>query len=85
MHVKRGDNIIVLTGKDKGKKGAIVKVFPKKLQVLIDGINMKKKHVRGKKQGEKGKVVEKATPIHISNVKLESKVKKAQVKTKLKK
>lgn len=76
MKIKRGDNVIVLTGKDKGKKGVVVKAFPKVNSVLIDGINMKKKHLRPRKQGEKGKTVEKATPIHVSNVRLESKVKK---------
>lgn len=71
MHIKRGDNIIVTTGKDKGKKGTVVKAFPKMDAVLIDGINMKKKHVRPRKQGEKGKTIEKATPVHVSNVRLE--------------
>ncbi len=85
MHVKRGDNVIVLTGKDKGKKGVIVKAFPKLEAVLIDGVNMRKKHLRPRKQGEKGKTIEKATPVHVSNVKLESKVKKAPAKTKAKK
>lgn len=87
MHVKRGDNVIVTTGKDKGKKGVIVKSFPKNNSVLIDGINMKKKHVRPRKQGEKGKTIEKATPIDASNVKLENKkkVEKKETKTKAKK
>lgn len=85
MKIKRGDNIIVTTGKDKGKRGVIVKAFPKKDLVLIDGVNIKKKRVRARKQGEKGKTIEKAAPIHVSNVKLESKVKKAQAKTKAKK
>ncbi len=91
MHVKKGDNIIVTTGKDKGKKGVIIKSFPKTSQVLIDGVNMKKKHVRARKQGEKGKVVEKASPIHVSNVRLENKKKtekkevKKEVKAKAKK
>ena len=71
MHVKRGDNVIVLTGKDKGKKGVIVKAFPKLEAVLINGVNMRKKHLRPRKQGEKGKTIEKATPVHISNVRLE--------------
>jgi len=70
MHVKKGDNIIVLTGKDKGKTGKILRAFPKEDQVLIEGVNIKKVHQRAKKTGTKGSVIEKNFPIHVSNVKL---------------
>ena len=70
MHIKKGDNVIVLTGKDKGKKGKIVKVMPKLNRVLVEGVNMKKKHQKARKGGEKGQVIEMITPIHASNVKL---------------
>ncbi len=69
MKIKKGDKIIVTTGKDKGKTGSIVKSLPKTFQVVIDGVNIKKVHVRARKQGEKGKIIEKAMPIHVSNVK----------------
>lgn len=69
MNIKKGDNVIVITGKDKGKKGTIVRAFPKLEKVLIDGVNIHKKHQRARKQGEKGKVIEIAYPIHVSNVK----------------
>jgi large subunit ribosomal protein L24 len=69
MNIKKGDNVIVITGKDKGKKGTIVRAFPKLEKVLIDGVNMHKKHQRARKHGEKGKVIEVAHPIHVSNVK----------------
>lgn len=69
MHIKKGDNIIVLTGRDKGKKGTVAKVMPKANRVLVEGINMRKKHQKPKKAGEKGQLVEMATPIHASNVK----------------
>lgn len=69
MHVKKGDNVIVITGKDKGKKGSVVKAFPKDMLVLVEGVNMKKKHMRSRKQGEKGKIVDVAYPVHVSNVK----------------
>jgi large subunit ribosomal protein L24 len=70
MKVKKGDKVQVIAGKDKGKTGAIVRALPKKDQVLIDGVNVHKKHIRAKKQGEKGKLVDQAFPIHVSNVKL---------------
>lgn len=78
MHVKKGDTVIVLTGKDAGKKGAIVKAFPKENKVLVDGINMVKKHQKARRRGEKGTTVERAMPIHVSNVKnVEGRVKKS--------
>ena len=70
MHVKKGDNIIVLTGKDKGKIGKILKSFPKKNMVLVEGVNAKKVHERAKKSGSKGTIIEKNFPVHVSNVKL---------------
>lgn len=70
MHVKKGDNVIVLTGKDKGKSGAITRAFPKMNKVLIDGVNIKKVHEKKKKQDGKGQIIEKAYPIDASNVRL---------------
>ena len=75
MHIKKGDNVIVLRGADKGKWGAIVRAFPKTGMVLIDGVNMKKKHVKAKKQGDKGQTIEKAFPIRASKVALKDKPK----------
>lgn len=69
MRLKKGDNIIVITGKDKGKKGKIVKVLVQKNKVVVEGINMMKKHQRPKKSGEKGTRINIAMPIHASNVK----------------
>ena len=69
MHVKKNDNVIVLTGKDKGKSGKIVRAMPREDKVVVEGINMKKVHVKGKSKG-KGQTVEKTFPIHVSNVKL---------------
>ncbi|MFZ2484794.1 MAG: 50S ribosomal protein L24 [Minisyncoccia bacterium] len=70
MHVKKGDNIIVLAGKDKGKTGKILRALPKEDQVLVEGVNIKKVHERAKKSGAKGTIIEKSFPIHVSNVKL---------------
>ena len=69
MKLKKGDNIKVITGKDKGKSGKIVRVLVKENKVIIEGINMMKKHQRPRKTGEKGSMVNIAMPIHASNVK----------------
>ncbi|OHA92245.1 MAG: 50S ribosomal protein L24 [Candidatus Zambryskibacteria bacterium RIFCSPLOWO2_02_FULL_51_21] len=72
MHVKKGDSVIVLAGKDKGTVGKILRAFPKENKVLVEGVNAKKVHERGKSKG-KGQIIEKNFPIHISNVKLHGK------------
>ena len=69
MKIKKGDKVIVITGKDKGKSGAVIKAFPKIDMVLVEGINKKKLHQRPKKSNEKGKIIEQAAPVHVSNVK----------------
>lgn len=70
MHVKKNDQVTVISGKDKGKSGKILRAFPKDNAVLVEGINMKKVHERSKKQSGKGGLIEKAFPIDASNVKL---------------
>ena len=69
MKLKKGDNIIIITGKDKGKAGKIVKVLVKENKVIVEGANMMKKHQRPRKSGEKGSMVNVAMPLHASNVK----------------
>ncbi len=68
MKLKKGDKIIVITGKDKGKSGVIDRVFPSQNRVLISGVNVRKVHQKPRKSGEKGQTVEKNFPIHASNV-----------------
>lgn len=70
MKFKKDDNVIVITGDDKGKKGKVLATFPKENRVLVDGINTVKKHQKPAKKGQKGQVVEKPMPMHASNVKL---------------
>lgn len=70
MKIKRDDTILVITGKDKGKKGKVLKVFPRQNKILVEKVNIVKKHRRPKKEGEKGQVVEIPKPINASNVKL---------------
>ncbi len=85
MKIKKGDNVIVITGKDKGKTGSVEKVFPKKDLVLITGINVVKKHQKSRKEAGKGQVVDKAMPIHVSNVQsTEKKVKTVKASKKAK-
>ncbi|MEO5635348.1 MAG: 50S ribosomal protein L24 [Candidatus Paceibacterota bacterium] len=69
MKLKKGDNVIIITGKDKGKKGKIAKVLVAKNKVIIEGANMMKKHHRPRKSGEKGSMKDMAMPLHASNVK----------------
>jgi large subunit ribosomal protein L24 len=70
MKIKKGDNVKILKGKDRGKVGKVVRVFRDLNKVLIEGVNLYKKHVRPRKQGEKGEVVQIAKPISAANVAL---------------
>ena len=69
MHVKKGDTVVIIAGKDKGKKGKIVRALPKKNKVVVEGLNILKRHQRPRKSGEKGSIVSTAMPINVSNVK----------------
>jgi large subunit ribosomal protein L24 len=68
MHVKKDDKVIVLTGKDKGKTGSVIKSLPKTNKVIISGVNVLKVHQKPRKSGEKGQIIDKTMPIHVSNV-----------------
>jgi len=70
MKIKKGDTVLVISGKNKGKKGKILRAFPKEKKILIDGINLMKKHQKPKKTGEKGQIIQKPAPIDVSNVKM---------------
>jgi len=72
MHVKKGDKVIILSGKDRGKSGKVLRALPKKDLVVVEGVNVIKKHQRAKKKNEKGQIVDKTMPIHVSNVKKDS-------------
>ena len=73
MHVKKGDKVIVIAGKEKGKSSTVTSVIKETNRVVLDGLNMMKKHVKAPKPGEKGGIVEVAMSIHASNVKLADK------------
>jgi large subunit ribosomal protein L24 len=68
MHIKKGDTVIVLAGRDKGKTGKILKAMPKDGTVLVEGINMVKKHQKPTKQGQKGQLISKSMPMYASKV-----------------
>jgi len=70
MNIKKGDKVKVLTGKDRGKTGSVVKVFPKTLKVVVDGINEVTRHLRPRRQGEKGQKVKMPAPLWASKVML---------------
>jgi large subunit ribosomal protein L24 len=70
MKIKKGDNVIMLAGKDKGKKGKVLKAMPKEDKVIVEGLNIVKRHVRPRKQGKKGEILSIPSPVHVSNVKL---------------
>ncbi len=65
--VKKGDRVIVTTGRDKGKKGEVLKVFPKEDRALVSGINVVKRHQR-QTQKVQGGIVNKESPVHLSNI-----------------
>ena len=69
MKIKKGDNVIVIAGASKGKKGKVVKAIPADNKVVVEGVNMRKKARKAQKKGEQGQILEIAMPIHISNVK----------------
>ena len=66
--IRKGDRVVVLTGKDKGKQGSVQKVFPKEQRVLVQGLNMVQRHTRPSQTDPQGGVKNKEAPIHVSNV-----------------
>ncbi|SDZ18098.1 MULTISPECIES: 50S ribosomal protein L24 [Tindallia] len=68
MKVKKGDTVILVSGKDKGKTGKILEVFPKKDRVIVEGINMVKKHKKPTQKVQQGGIVNQEAPVHVSNV-----------------
>ena len=86
MKVKVGDKVRVLAGKDKGKEGRIIKTLKKDNKVVVEGINMVKKHVKPNRMNEVGSIVDVEAPIHVSNVKkIEETAKKATKAAKVEK
>jgi len=83
FHVKKGDQVEVISGNFKGSSGKILEVLPRKQRVLVEGVRIIKKHMRKSQDNPQGKIAEREGPIHISNVKLiEQKEKPAKEKKK---
>lgn len=70
MKIHKNDIVLIISGKDKGRKGKVIKASPKEERLSIEGINLRKKHRKPRKSGEKGQIIEFPSPLHLSNVKL---------------
>ncbi len=70
MNVKTNDTVVVLSGKDKGKKGKVLSADPQGMKVVVEGVNVAKRHQKARKQGEESGIIKKETPIYVSKVQL---------------
>ncbi len=83
MKIKKGDNVMIISGKDKGKTGKVVVAFPKENSVIVEGMNVQKRHEKRKRSDSKGQIVDKAMPINVSNVMIHDSGKVARVGKKI--
>jgi len=70
MKIKKDDTVLIICGKDKGKKGKVLEIFPRENRIVVEGVNIVRKHRRPRNEGEKGQIIEIVKSIDISNVKL---------------
>ena len=70
MKIQKGDTVIVISGKDRGKEGVVSRVMPSSNRVIVDGVNIAKKHQKPRKANEQGGIIDRDMPIHVSNVML---------------
>jgi len=70
MNIKKGDTVLIITGKDRGKRGTVSRAMPQVNKVIIEGLNMVKKHIKPQGQNRQGGVIDKAMPIQVSNTML---------------
>lgn len=70
MKIHKNDNVMVISGNDRGKTGKVLKVFPKNSRVIIEGINLRKRHTKPSQKNPQGGIIEKEAPIHVSNIML---------------
>ncbi len=68
MMIKKGDNVIIKSGKDQGKTGKVLKSFPTAERVVVEGLNLRHRRIKPRRAGEKGQTVENPHPLHVSNV-----------------
>jgi len=69
LHVRKNDTVVVISGNDKGKSGKVLKVYPLKTRVIVEGVNIRKRHMRPTQTNPQGAIIEREFPIHASNVK----------------
>ena len=79
MKIKKGDNVVVITGKDKGKEGEVVRALPGDNKVVVNGVNTAKKHTKPRRQNQQAGIIDLDMPIHVSNVMLVHKGKPTRV------
>ncbi|MDD2732216.1 MAG: 50S ribosomal protein L24 [Candidatus Pacebacteria bacterium] len=70
MKIKKGDTVLIISGKDKGKRAKVIKALPKEEKIIVEGVNLRKKSVRPKRTGEKGQIVTLPHPIYVSDAKI---------------
>ncbi|MCL6548099.1 MAG: 50S ribosomal protein L24 [Alicyclobacillus sp.] len=70
MRIKKGDKVVVISGKDKSKSGRVLTVFPKEQRVIVEGVNLVKRHTKPNPKHPEGGIIEKEAPIHVSKVML---------------
>ncbi len=70
MKIKKGDQVKIISGKDRGKRGKVLRVFPKLMKITVEKVNIAKRHIRPRKEGEKGERVEIPAPLDVSNAML---------------
>ena len=70
MNIKKGDTVLIITGKDRGKQGVVSRALPQVNKVIVEGLNIAKKHIRPQGQNRQGGIIEKAMPLQVSNTML---------------
>lgn len=70
MKIKKDDTVLIISGKYRGKTGKVLKAFPKETKILVEGVNIMKKHQKPRREGEKGQIVAVPAPLNVSNAKL---------------
>lgn len=68
MKIKKGDKVKVIAGKDRGKKGKVLRALPREERVIVEGVNIVKRHRRGTSKRQSGQIIDKTLPVHVSNV-----------------
>lgn len=79
MKIKKGDFVVIISGNDRGKSGKVLRVFPKRSQIIVENVNFIKRHTKPSQQNPQGGIVEKEAAIHVSNVMMEFKGQKTRI------